>query len=203
MAAHQQLAFPVALTAAAAQQARHRVVAAVRAWHIRLGEDALSGVDLVAGELITNAVLHAAPGPVTVHVRREGPALVVEVHDTATALPQVGSMDVSAESGRGLHLVAVLADRHGFELTVTGKRCWAEFDLPIGLGDLRAGRDGLGGQHLVSGRAGELAGDGAGRSRSPAARSMPHMRATEARYAAPSRQPRHQKHHPQASALTE
>ncbi|MBT2397398.1 ATP-binding protein [Streptomyces sp. ISL-100] len=129
MAAHHQLAFPVAQTAAAAQQARHRVVASVRAWDIQLGEDELDGIELVAAELVTNAVLHATSGPVMVGVHRTGAALVVEVHDTSQAFPETGPVDVNAESGRGLHLVSVLADRHGTDLTPTGKRCWAEFDV--------------------------------------------------------------------------
>ncbi|MFI5982001.1 ATP-binding protein [Streptomyces sp. NPDC051555] len=203
MAAHHQLAFPVAHTAAAARQARHRVVSAVRSWNIRLGEDELNGVELVVGELITNAVLHAAPGLVTVNLHREGPALVVEVHDTTKALPQAGSVDVDAESGRGLHLVAVLADRHGAEPTATGKRCWAEFDLPAEPKHPRADRDSRGGQYLVSGRAGELARGATGRPRSPATRSTPYIRATEASHAAPARGPRRRNHRLQASASTE
>lgn len=180
MAAHHQLAFPVAHTAAAAQQARHRVVATVRAWDIRLGEEELDGIELVAGELITNAVLHATSGPVRVGVRRKGDALVVEVHDAAEALPETGPGNVNAESGRGLRLVSALADRHGTDLTATGKRCWAEFNLPRRAVDQTAERDSGRRLHLVSGLVGELESTGprsARRSRSPSVRqSTSHTR---------------------------
>lgn len=141
MAVHHQLTFPVAQTAAAVQQARHRVVAAVRSWGIGFGEEELAGVELVAGELVANAVLHATSGPVTVGVHRKGAELVVEVHDTADTLPKRRPVDVNAESGRGLHLVSALADRHGTDLTATGKRCWAEFTLPIWGAEQTAHRD--------------------------------------------------------------
>lgn len=176
MAAHHQLAFPVARTAAAARQARHRVVAAVRSWDIRLGEEELDGIELVAGELVANAVLHATSGPVTVGVHRKGAALVVEVHDIAEALPEAGPVDVNAESGRGLHLVSALADRHGADLTATGKRCWAEFDLPSGVGEQTVDRGSGRELHLISGSVGELEIEvrrAARRFRSPSVRQSP------------------------------
>ncbi|MFD7629330.1 GTP cyclohydrolase II [Streptomyces sp. NPDC059851] len=131
MAAHHQLAFPVTGSPAAARQARHRVVSTVRGWDIQLGEAELDGIELVAGELIANAVQHGAPGPISVDVRQDGRALVVAVHDTSSTLPQPGQAGADAESGRGLHLVSVLADRHGADRTATGKRCWAAFVLPL------------------------------------------------------------------------
>ncbi|MBT2449352.1 ATP-binding protein [Streptomyces sp. ISL-43] len=176
MAAHHQLAFTVARTAAAARQARHQVVAEIRSWGIRLDAEALAGIELAAGELITNAVRHTASGPVTVSVCQEGPVLVVEVHDAAKVLPHPEPLSGSAESGHGLYLVSVLADRHGADLTATGKRCWAEFDLPSSAGDRTAdqgsGRD----RRLPSDHAGEVADRAATRVRTPAAGSPSHTR---------------------------
>ncbi len=176
MAAHHQLAFTVAHSAAGAQQARHRVVASIRSWGIRLDKEALNGIELAAGKLIANAVRHTGLGPVTVSVYREGPVLVVEVHDAAKVLPQPEALSWSAESGRGLYLVSVLADRHGADLTARGKRCWAEFDLPSCTSDQRAdqgsGRD----QRLPSGRAGEVADRAATKVRASAAGSSSHTR---------------------------
>jgi anti-sigma regulatory factor (Ser/Thr protein kinase) len=155
MAAHHQLTFPVARTAAAVQQARHRVVAAVCSWDIRFGEEELDGIELVAGELVANAVLHATSGPVTVGVHRKDAALVVEVHDTAKTLTETDPVDVNAESGRGLHLVSALADRHGVDLTANGKRCWAEFVLRSEPGNQTADQGSDQGLRLLSGFVGE------------------------------------------------
>ncbi|MFB7782205.1 ATP-binding protein [Streptomyces vinaceus] len=183
MAAHHQLAFTVTRTAAAAQQARHRVTAGIRSWDIRLDEEALDGIELAAGELITNAVRHTASGPVTVSVAKEGLALVVEVHDEAKVLPQPKPLSESAESGRGLHLVSVIADRHGVDLTATGKRCWAEFDLPSGAGDRRADQ-GSSQDPRPAGHASEMADRAATKVHAPAAGSASHIRTRVRRRAA-------------------
>lgn len=126
-----QLTLPVAGTTVAAQRARHRVVAAVRAWDIRLGEARLGAVELVVGELIANAVQHAGAGPITVNVRQNGPELMVDIHDADTDLPRATAAHRDCESGRGLLLISEFADRHGVELSASGKRCWAAFDLPL------------------------------------------------------------------------
>ncbi|MFJ1647533.1 ATP-binding protein [Streptomyces sp. NPDC088258] len=104
----------------AAQQARHRIVAAVRAWDIRLGEARLGAVELVAGELIANAAQHTGAGPITVDVGRNGPELMVDVHDTGTDLPRATAADPDSERGRGLLLISEFADRHGAELSASG-----------------------------------------------------------------------------------
>ncbi|MDJ0462342.1 ATP-binding protein [Streptomyces sp. H27-C3] len=176
MAAHHQLAFTVTHSPAAAQEARHRVVAGIRSWGIRLDEEALDGIELAAGELITNAVRHTRSGPVTVSVYQEGPVLVVEVHDVAKVLPRPEPLSECAESGRGLHLVSVIADRHGADLTATGKRCWAEFNLPSSVGDRRADQGSRRDRPLPSGHAREMADRAATRVRVPAAGSPSHTR---------------------------
>ncbi|NEC08979.1 NADAR domain-containing protein [Streptomyces sp. SID7909] len=129
MAAHHQLSFPVIGTKHAVRESRHRLVAAVSAWDIRLGEERMGGIELVAGELIANAVLHAGAGPITVDIRLDDTELVIAVHDTDPAPPRATPTGPEAESGRGLLLVAEYADRCGTEPTATGKRCWAVFDL--------------------------------------------------------------------------
>ncbi|GAA2484156.1 hypothetical protein GCM10010406_20530 [Streptomyces thermolineatus] len=176
MAAHHQLAFTVASTTAAVRQARHRVVAGIRSWGIRLDAEALDGIELVASELITNAVLHAPAGPITVSARYEGPTLVVEVYDATVVIPLTEPITSDAERGRGLYLVAMLADRHGATLTTTGKRCWAEFDVPGDSGGRQTSRDSGGGQHLLSG----LTDHRTRRSRSRAPRSVAHADEGEA-----------------------
>ncbi|MQS39046.1 ATP-binding protein [Streptomyces katsurahamanus] len=181
MAAHHQLTFSIAHTEAAAQQARHHVMAGIRSWGIRLAAGTLDEIELAAGELITNAVCHTASGPITVSACQTGPVLVVEVHDTAKVLPQPKPFSGSAESGRGLYLVSVLADRHGTDLTATGKRCWAEFDLNRSTGARRADQGGGRVGYLPAGHADEVADRAAAGVHAPAAGPVSHTR-TRARY---------------------
>ncbi|MEU3073310.1 ATP-binding protein [Streptomyces laurentii] len=130
MPAHHQHSFPVTSTASAVREARHHVVATIGSWNIRRCEEWLDGIELVAGELIANAVLHAGAGPITVDIRQDEVQVFIAVHDPASALPQETDAGPHAESGRGLQLVDAFADRCGAEPTEHGKRCWAAFDLP-------------------------------------------------------------------------
>ncbi|MCC5033884.1 ATP-binding protein [Streptomyces sp. WAC 00631] len=108
------------------------------------GSDAHDAVTLVVAELCANAVRH---GCVPGRDFRLGMALRpggvrVEVTDTrAERLPmpaRPGERDADAESGRGLLLVAALADRWGWapRSDGPGKTVWAECRLP---GRRRAG----------------------------------------------------------------
>ncbi|WP_327188593.1 ATP-binding protein [Streptomyces xinghaiensis] len=108
------------------------------------GSDAHDAVTLVVAELCANAVRH---GCVPGRDFRLGMALGrggvwVEVTDTrAERLPvpvRSGEGDTVAESGRGLLLVAALADRWGWmpRSDGPGKTVWAECRLP---GRRRAG----------------------------------------------------------------
>jgi len=56
--------------------------------------------------------------------------LRIEVCDISPVLPQLGLPDEQSENGRGLFLVAALADRYGAEPTPTGKRCGADIAQP-------------------------------------------------------------------------
>jgi anti-sigma regulatory factor (Ser/Thr protein kinase) len=85
-----------------------------------------SDVSLVVSELATNAVLHARSSfRLTVDSSGDG-AVRVEVEDEGTGLPdrRAGSQD--GTTGRGLHLVAAVADRWGYHVHATGKVIWAE-----------------------------------------------------------------------------
>ncbi|MEV7522144.1 ATP-binding protein [Streptomyces sp. NPDC091371] len=88
---------------------------------------------LVASELVTNAVRHAvAPrdrGIETRYVRLEN-GVRVEVHDTSPARPVVGAPEQGDDGGRGLYLVAAVADRWAVgERVGPGKRVWAELSV--------------------------------------------------------------------------
>ncbi|MEU2564035.1 ATP-binding protein [Streptomyces longispororuber] len=90
---------------------------------------------VVLSELLTNAVRHAhgTHGRVieTRFVRLPAGALRLEVHDACVALPVVRAPEPCAEGGRGLPLVAALAERWGVAArNGPGKRVWAELRAP-------------------------------------------------------------------------
>lgn len=76
-------------------------------------EDLLDACELVASELAVNAVRHGRP-PATLFLHRDGHRVRVEVTCSAgTKRPMVGTpadVDPQASNGRGLAIVASLAD---------------------------------------------------------------------------------------------
>jgi anti-sigma regulatory factor (Ser/Thr protein kinase) len=131
MAAH-QLTLSVPATPTAVTAVRHQAVDAIAGWKAELDDELVHTADLVISELVTNAVQHAGPGQVSLAVRLVEAVLRVEVCDSSPALPRLGLPDRHSENGRGLFLVAALAERYGAEPTPTGKQCWAEIALTTG-----------------------------------------------------------------------
>ncbi|MFC5746762.1 ATP-binding SpoIIE family protein phosphatase [Actinomadura rugatobispora] len=100
----------------------------------RLGEWGLGDLspttELLASELVTNAIRHAG-GRLTLRLVREG-GLVCEVFDSSDGRPRIRHQEDAdpAESGRGLHVVGRLAQRWGVRRTARGKAVWCEQELP-------------------------------------------------------------------------
>ncbi|MEU8980591.1 SpoIIE family protein phosphatase [Streptomyces sp. NPDC058251] len=115
---------PEALTGA-----RHMIAAAVRAWGARERADE---IELVADELITNALMHTEGSAIVTLRVLTGPdrRLRVEVEDSSSALPRRREAGESGVSGRGLLLVDRLADVWGVEARGRGKCVWCEFTVP-------------------------------------------------------------------------
>ncbi|HZQ56690.1 MAG TPA: ATP-binding protein [Acidimicrobiales bacterium] len=94
-----------------------------------LGPDALEDALIVVGELVTNAIRHAAT-EFTLALDIDAERVRIEVSDGDTRPPVVVAADVDATSGRGLVLVAAVASSWGFETAdrdgITGKTVWAE-----------------------------------------------------------------------------
>jgi anti-sigma regulatory factor (Ser/Thr protein kinase) len=79
---------------------------------------------LVASELVTNAVVHAGTA-IDLTLRLLGSTLHIAVRDGGTGRPHVADVDESAESGRGLMLVDALASSWGTFFPDAGKVVWA------------------------------------------------------------------------------
>ncbi|MFI7383952.1 ATP-binding protein [Streptomyces sp. NPDC049813] len=124
--------------------AREFTRAALTAW----GETARADdILLCVSELTTNALLHGVPpgrGFLLRITRDEADGSVrVEVHDSGTGTPAVPRRSATAEHGRGLLLVAALADAWGVGERDPGKVVWCVFG-PAGRSARSPATDGAG-----------------------------------------------------------
>jgi anti-sigma regulatory factor (Ser/Thr protein kinase) len=111
-------------------------VATCRRW-LRRHLDALdlpgtlaADLELVASELVANAFLHArAPRSLWLQVL-PGPRVLVAVRDGDPRPPRPRSAGLTETRGRGLRVVAALADRWGTTPDPWGKAVWAELAVP-------------------------------------------------------------------------
>ncbi|WP_434594496.1 ATP-binding protein [Streptomyces sp. A5-4] len=96
-----------------------------------LGDWGLGGcvddVLLCVSELATNALLHGVPSGrgYLLYLSYGDEMLRIEVHDSGEGRPRLREPD--GESGRGLLLVAALADKWGVGERDPGKIVWCEF----------------------------------------------------------------------------
>ncbi|MCW2914683.1 MAG: hypothetical protein JWN52_2751 [Actinomycetia bacterium] len=113
--------------AESARIARAEIVLTVRS--LNLPADVAERAELGVSETATNAIVHA-PGMPGSTLRllaiRNRDRLRIEVHDGSRAFPRPRPAGDEDESGRGLQLLAHLADDHGTILTATGKAAWFE-----------------------------------------------------------------------------
>ncbi|WP_067180154.1 ATP-binding protein [Microtetraspora niveoalba] len=92
-------------------------------------QDVPEVAELLASELVTNAITHGAQGvpaasTIRISVCRERELIVVEVHDSCFALPRprrAGDLDIG---GRGLAIVRTFAHGWGWTPTPYGKSVW-------------------------------------------------------------------------------
>ncbi|MFF9126974.1 SpoIIE family protein phosphatase [Streptomyces sp. NPDC014889] len=84
--------------------------------------------ELILSELVTNAIRYGGE-PIRVRVLCDR-CLICEVFDSSNTSPHLRYAATTDEGGRGLFLVAQLAERWGTRYTPTGKAIWAEQPLP-------------------------------------------------------------------------
>lgn len=96
----------------------------------------LDSIELVASELVTNALRYAVPvgtpgAPVRLSLVRWTSRVVCAVRDPSAVAPVAKDPDFVAETGRGLHLVDSFSENWGWHpLAGTGKVVWALFLTP-------------------------------------------------------------------------
>ncbi|MFE7312471.1 SpoIIE family protein phosphatase [Streptomyces sp. NPDC057555] len=109
----------------AVAQVRAAAVRTLRAWG--LAEESFT-TELILSELVTNAIRYAT-GPIRVRLIHDR-ALVCEVADRSSTSPHLRYAATTDEGGRGLFLIAQLAERWGTRYTGDGKVIWTEQALP-------------------------------------------------------------------------
>ncbi|MFD6187316.1 SpoIIE family protein phosphatase [Streptomyces goshikiensis] len=108
-------------------EARYALRQALRDWGM---PDLADDVELAAGELLVNALLHTDGGAVlTMEVLPEPVRRIrLWVKDRSSVWPRRRTPGESATTGRGLLLVDALATHWGVESRGDGKAVWCEFD---------------------------------------------------------------------------
>ena len=91
--------------------------------------DAVEDAELVATELVSNALLHASTRCV-LRARLTGHVLHLEVEDNGDGTPDLQAADDHAEHGRGLLIVSAVCTAWGVDARPSkGKRVWAQLSV--------------------------------------------------------------------------
>ncbi|WP_433454811.1 SpoIIE family protein phosphatase [Streptomyces sp. CA-142005] len=117
--------WPVPSDPAAVSEVRSAVTRRLAEWGL---EELDFTTELILSELVTNAIRYGR-GPIRVRLLRDR-TLICEVSDCSTTSPHLRYAAATDEGGRGLFLVAQLAERWGTRYTPDGKIIWAEQPLP-------------------------------------------------------------------------
>jgi anti-sigma regulatory factor (Ser/Thr protein kinase) len=106
-------------------RARRHVRAQLQRWG--LPDETAYTTELLVSELVTN-VLRYGESPCRLSLIRAD-HLTIEVSDGGASSPHVRHARTTDEGGRGLYIVAQMADRWGVRSTTLGKTVWAEQSL--------------------------------------------------------------------------
>jgi len=125
LAADQIASWDLPADPAVVADARARAARQLAAWGL---EEITFTTELLVSELVTNAIRHAHE-PIQLRMILNG-VLSCEVFDGSSSAPQLRRADRYDEDGRGLMLVAQLAERWGTRHNEAGKIIWAQQQLP-------------------------------------------------------------------------
>ncbi|MGW1030410.1 SpoIIE family protein phosphatase [Streptomyces sp. NPDC002577] len=110
---------------AAVADVRASVVRQLAEWGL---DDMAFTTELLLSELVTNAIRYGG-APIRVRLLHDR-SLICEVFDASSTSPHLRYAATTDEGGRGLFLVAQLAERWGTRYAPEGKIIWAEQPLP-------------------------------------------------------------------------
>jgi GAF domain-containing protein/anti-sigma regulatory factor (Ser/Thr protein kinase) len=116
---------------AAVSRARANVARQLAVWGL---EELDFLAELVVSELVTNAIRYGRP-PIRLRLIHDR-TLLCEVSDAGSTTPHLRRARVFDEGGRGLLLVAQLAERWGTRHARRGKTVWAELNASAALPDM-------------------------------------------------------------------
>ncbi|MET8767808.1 SpoIIE family protein phosphatase [Streptomyces sp. NPDC004658] len=105
--------------------ARRYATDQLSAWGL---DEAAFTTELMVSELVTNAIRYGRP-PIRLRLIHQGRTLISEVYDASGTTPHMRRARIFDEGGRGLLLVAQLAERWGTRHDRIGKTVWAEQSL--------------------------------------------------------------------------
>jgi anti-anti-sigma factor len=124
---HGRAALELTMDPQAAGRSRAFAAGVCARWSLEAFTD---DVILLVSELVTNAVVHART-KAELQLTRSRAVLIIAVADHASARPHASTRDRLAPAGRGLLLVARLADALGsYRLPGGGKVVWCTLRLP-------------------------------------------------------------------------
>ncbi|OKK17695.1 hypothetical protein AMK16_20050 [Streptomyces sp. CB00455] len=106
-------------------QARRNATEQLTAWGL---EEAAFVTELLVSELVTNAIRYGRP-PIQLRLIHQSSTLICEVSDASNTAPHMRRARIFDENGRGLLLIAQLAQRWGTRHAPIGKTIWAEQSL--------------------------------------------------------------------------
>jgi anti-sigma regulatory factor (Ser/Thr protein kinase) len=118
-------AWDLVLDPAVVAEARRHAARQLTAWGL---DDAAFLTELMVSELVTNALRYGRP-PVQLRLIHQDSTLICEVYDSSSTTPHMRRARTFDEGGRGLLLVAQLAQRWGTRHDRIGKTVWAEQSL--------------------------------------------------------------------------
>ncbi|MER6569719.1 SpoIIE family protein phosphatase [Streptomyces sp. NPDC001093] len=106
-------------------RARRLTCDQLSAWGL---DEAAFTTELMVSELVTNAMRYGRP-PIQLRLIHQDSTLICEVYDSSGTTPHMRRARIFDEGGRGLLLVAQLAERWGTRHDRVGKTVWAEQSL--------------------------------------------------------------------------